>query len=103
MSWRRAASLDAIRAARRWLPLTIDGVDVIAGNVNGAWYAVEDRCAHAGCPFSSDGDLAGTRLICNCHGSEYELPSGEVRRGPAERDIRSFPVRVAADDLEIDL
>jgi nitrite reductase/ring-hydroxylating ferredoxin subunit len=103
MSWQRAASLDAIRAARRFLPLTIDGVDVIAGNVDGTWYAVEDRCAHAGCPFSTEGDLAGSTLICNCHGSEYTLPTGELRRGPAEHGIKSYPVRVAGEDLEIDL
>jgi len=103
MSWHRAAALAEIRAARRWLALTVEGVDIIAGNVGGSWYAVEDRCAHAGCPFSTEGDLAGSTLVCNCHGSEYALPSGELRHGPAEHGIRSYPVRVAGDDLEIEI
>lgn len=103
MSWRRAASLDDALAARPWLELRLEGKPILAGQAEGSWFAVEDRCAHAGCPFSTDGELAGSMLICNCHGSEYALPSGEVQRGPAERDIRSYPVRVNGNDLEIDL
>jgi 3-phenylpropionate/trans-cinnamate dioxygenase ferredoxin component len=103
MSWHRAAPLAELRAAHPWLPLTVAGIDIIAGNVDGAWYAVDDRCAHAGCPFSTEGALVGSRLICRCHGSEYALPTGEVRRGPAEKPIRSYPVRVADNDLEVDL
>lgn len=103
MSWRRFASLDDLAAARPWLALRVDGKAIIAGSAEGVWFAVEDRCAHAGCPFSTDGELAGSTLICNCHGSEYDLPSGEVSRGPAEYGIRSYPVRVVGSDLEIDL
>ena len=48
------------------------------------WVAVPDACPHAGCAFSADGELAddGT-LICNCHGSEFDPVSGDLRLGPA--------------------
>ena len=69
----------------------------------GAWYAVEDRCSHAGCPFSQEAALEGGTIVCNCHGSEFDLASGEVLRGPAEYPVRTIPVRVNGDRIEVDL
>ncbi len=85
------------------LALTVAGVDLVIAGVEGAWFGVEDRCAHAGCLFSEDGEIDGDDLICNCHGSEYDIRTGDVRRGPAERPVRTFPVRVNGDRLEVDL
>ena len=103
MAWRDAASLNAARAARPWLSLTVDGLDIVVAGADGGWFAVEDRCTHAGCAFSEDGHLAGFEIICDCHGSEFDIRSGAVRRGPAERPVRTIPVRVAGDLLEVDL
>lgn len=85
------------------LALTVAGVDLVIAGVEGAWFGVEDRCAHAGCLFSEDGEIDGDDLICNCHGSEYDIRTGDVRRGPAERPVCTFPVRVNGDRLEVDL
>jgi nitrite reductase/ring-hydroxylating ferredoxin subunit len=103
MTWHRAATLDSLRRADPWLALTVEDIDLVVASVAGAVYAVEDRCAHAGCAFSEDGELVGTTIICNCHGSEYDIRTGEVRRGPAERPIRTIPVRLLGDLLEVDL
>lgn len=102
MTWTHIASLEEALAARPWLPVAIGDIDVVVGLVDGAPFGVEDRCSHAGCAFSEDADLAGAEIICNCHGSEFDLRTGEVRRGPAERPVRTFPVRVVGDQLEID-
>lgn len=103
MAWQDAASLVDARSARTWLAVTVVGEDLVIASVDGAWVAFEDRCAHAGCAFSEDGELDGAELICNCHGSEYDVHTGAVRRGPAERPIRTFPVRVAGERLEVDV
>lgn len=102
MAWQDAAPEDALAQARPWLPLTVAGVQLVVAAADGTWYAVEDRCSHAGCAFSEDADLAGADIVCNCHGSEFDLRTGAVRRGPAERPIRTFAVRLVDGRLEVD-
>jgi nitrite reductase/ring-hydroxylating ferredoxin subunit len=75
---------------------------VVIAAVEGEWFAVADACTHAGCPFSEEADLEDGVIICNCHGSEFELRSGAVVRGPAERPVRTYPIRVNGDRLEIE-
>lgn len=79
------------------------GVDILLGAVDGDWFAVEDRCSHADCSFSSDGEVDGSTVICNCHGSEFDVRTGEVLMPPAFDPIRSFPVREKDGRLEVEL
>lgn len=103
MTWTRAAAADELPRARPWLARTIGGVDIVFASVDATWYAVEDHCSHAGCMFSEEADLRGSEITCNCHGSEFDIRTGAVRNGPAERPIRTFAVRVWADGLEVDV
>ena len=103
MTWRAVARVADAARARPWLPVAIDGDDFVLATLEGRWFAVEDRCSHAGCPFSSEASLEGSTIVCNCHGSEFELATGEVRRGPAERPVRSVPARIAGETIELDL
>lgn len=65
----------------------------------GGWAALSPTCTHQGCTV----DISGSRLVCPCHGSTYDR-EGQVLRGPAERALRRFPVRLLdGDTLEIDL
>ena len=41
-------------------------------------------------------------IVCNCHGSEFDLRTGDVLRGPAEYPVRTFAVRVVDDRLEVE-
>jgi len=38
-------------------------------------------------------------VTCACHGSQFDVTSGAVLRGPAERPVRSRAVQVKGDDL----
>ncbi|MEX0891079.1 MAG: Rieske (2Fe-2S) protein [Gemmatimonadota bacterium] len=61
--------------------------------------ALSPICTHLGCTV----EVRGERLECPCHGSTYDR-SGRVLRGPAERSLRSFPVRTLRDGtIEIQL
>jgi nitrite reductase/ring-hydroxylating ferredoxin subunit len=49
------------------------------------WAAVPEHCPHAGCRLSRKGQvIEGNVLVCNCHGAEFDLTSGEVLLDPAE-------------------
>jgi len=102
VAWQPIAALaDALRA-RPWLSSTVAGAPVVVAAADGQWYAVADSCTHAGCPFSTEADLEDGVIVCNCHGSEFDLRTGEVLRGPADQPVRTYPVRVTGDQLEIE-
>jgi nitrite reductase/ring-hydroxylating ferredoxin subunit len=103
VSWQPVASVADAERAAPWLAVRVAGRDIAIARLGDAWLAVEDACTHAGCPFSSDADLVDGTIVCNCHGSEFDLRTGEVLRGPAEYPVRTFAVRVAGDRLEVEL
>lgn len=103
MTWRKVAPVEAAARANPWLAVDVDGLPLALASVGGAWYAVEDRCTHAGCPFSSEATIEDGRLVCNCHGSEFVLATGDVLRGPAEYPVRTVPARMGEGGIEVDL
>lgn len=85
-----------------------DGLDspvasngVLVGIHEDRVWAIEDRCSHAGCAFSTDGEVDGRVVICNCHGSEFDVFTGEVLVPPAEERIRVIPIRVVEGSIEV--
>ena len=56
------------------------------------------ECAHQG----AEVNVAGSYLQCPAHGSEYDN-RGRVTSGPAENNLRTFPVVVTNNQLFIDL
>lgn len=55
-------------------------------------------CTHRGCTV----EVAGDRLECPCHGSQYTREGG-VMQGPAERALQRFTAAVSDQRLVIDL
>lgn len=84
-------------------PIAISDLDLLIVRVDDQWLAFEDRCSHAGCAFSQDGELDGTTAICYCHGSEFDITTGEVTRPPAINPIRTFRVRVSEEAIEVEV
>jgi 3-phenylpropionate/trans-cinnamate dioxygenase ferredoxin subunit len=64
------------------------------------WYAFDDVCTHQGCSLA-DGEIEGHIVICPCHGSEFDLATGEVMNGPADEPIRTYEVRTEDDQLQV--
>jgi nitrite reductase/ring-hydroxylating ferredoxin subunit len=80
----------------------IGGEDVTIANVDGAFFAINDECTHAGCSLA-EGDLDGTTVTCACHGSEFDVTTGEVLGGPAVDPVDSYEVAVEGDDIRVEL
>jgi len=78
----------------------VTGVYIALVRADGEWYALDDECTHEECPLS-DGELQGHAIVCNCHGSEFDVRTGEVLAGPATDSVRTYPTRVVDGQLEV--
>jgi nitrite reductase/ring-hydroxylating ferredoxin subunit len=78
----------------------VGGDDVAVANVEGEFHAFSDVCTHAQCSLA-EGDLEGTTVTCMCHGSQFDVTTGDVLNGPATEPVQPFEVTVEGDDLKI--
>ena len=90
----------AIRAGEMRV-FDVSGTKVNVASVGGHLYAFDDKCTHMGCSLAQ-GTLDGTTVTCPCHGSQFDVTSGAVLRGPATRPVRSRSVQVEGEELLIE-
>ncbi|HKK41596.1 MAG TPA: ubiquinol-cytochrome c reductase iron-sulfur subunit [Bacteroidales bacterium] len=57
------------------------------------------HCTHLGCLINKK---EGDRLICPCHGSEYNL-DGKVIKGPAWKGLVIIPFKITSDGNHIEI
>jgi nitrite reductase/ring-hydroxylating ferredoxin subunit len=69
---------------------------------DGSWVAFDNSCTHEECPLS-EGDLEGERVTCYCHGSEFDIRTGEVLEGPAEEPLSVYAVRIENGELQVEV
>ena len=78
----------------------VAGNSVAVANVEGRLYAFDDLCTHRQCSLA-EGDLDGTTLECICHGSQFDVTTGEVLNGPATEPVRSYEVQVEDGSIQV--
>ena len=76
----------------------VAGTSVNVASADGHLYAFDDTCTHRGCSLAK-GTLDGTTVTCPCHGSQFDITSGAVLRGPANRPVRSRLVQIEGENL----
>jgi nitrite reductase/ring-hydroxylating ferredoxin subunit len=94
------SAVDATGPVGSIVAVTVDGEAMVAIRTAEGWILTTDRCPHAQCPFSADGELAddGT-LICNCHGSEFDPRTGALLLGPAQAGLVVIELKVERNRL----
>jgi nitrite reductase/ring-hydroxylating ferredoxin subunit len=99
----RLAELDPAQPVGTIAPIEVEGAAMVAIHTASGWVLTADRCPHAHCPFTDDGELAddGT-LICNCHGSEFDPLSGELLLGPAQVGLVIRHLRIVRNALALE-
>ncbi len=80
----------------------LPGLRVAVAHVENELFALGDECTHEGCSLA-EGELGGQEdsVVCPCHGSEFDLATGEPLEGPASDPVPVFPVRVTDGWIEI--
>jgi nitrite reductase/ring-hydroxylating ferredoxin subunit len=80
----------------------IEGERIAIARVGDTFHAFGDSCPHRQCPLA-EGRLDGNVVTCPCHGSKFDVTSGERLVGPAVRGVRSYPIRTENGTLQIEL
>ena len=88
-------------AAGQMRVFDVEGTRVNVTNADGHLYAFDDACTHTHCSLAK-GTLVGTTVTCACHGSQFDVTSGAVLRGPAQRPERSRRVQVEGENLLVE-
>lgn len=70
----------------------VDGVEVAVARSGGRVYALDNYCTHLACHLSS-GKVEDGGMVCLCHGSIFDLATGEPINPPATRPVKSYPAK----------
>ena len=75
---------------------------IAVARVGGRLYAFDDlcTCGERSCPLSG-GLLTGTTLMCQCHGSRFDVATGALLNGPASEPLGGYEVREADGEIRI--
>jgi nitrite reductase/ring-hydroxylating ferredoxin subunit len=79
----------------------VAGIKVNVASVDGQLHAFDDTCTHKACSLAK-GKLDGTTVTCPCHGSQFDVTTGEVLRGPAQQAVRSRLVQIEGESLLVE-
>jgi Rieske Fe-S protein len=71
---------------------------VVTQPTAGDFKAFSAVCTHQGCIVSSVKD--GT-INCPCHGSQFDIATGDVKRGPATSGLPAKSVTVGSDGISV--
>ena len=80
--------------------LRVSGRRIVLARTENGYVAFDDGCTHKG------GSLAGGAVICGVvqcpwHGSQFDVRTGDVKAGPAKKEIKTY--RVEQRDGEVRL
>jgi 3-phenylpropionate/trans-cinnamate dioxygenase ferredoxin subunit len=75
---------------------------ISVGRVDERLYAFDDlcTCAEQACPLSG-GLLTRTTLMCQCHGSRFDIATGAVINGPATDALTMYEVQEVDGSIQI--
>ena len=101
MGFLKAARVEDVPPGRV-VVVEVGDEDVALCNVGGQIYAVANVCTHGDGPLG-EGYLLGDEIECPRHGARFDVRSGEVKSLPAIVPIPTFAVKIAGDDILVEV
>lgn len=92
--WTRVAALGELLPGESVVAWDGD-TPILVVNLDGEFYAVEDKCTHEDFELSAGAvDPGDGSVECVLHGARFDLRSGKALCGPAYLPVAKFPVQV---------
>lgn len=75
---------------------------IALANVEGEYYAIDDVCTHDGGALDQ-GEVIGDQIECPRHGARFDVRTGKAVTLPAIFPVKTYPVRVEGNDIQVEL
>ncbi len=82
------------------MSFSVDSRQVAVANVEGDLHGFDDTCTHQQCSLA-EGELDGTIVECACHGSQFDVITGEAVNGPAVDPVDVFQMKEEDGQLKV--
>jgi len=79
----------------RMKQIELDGKEIVIVNLDGKFYALNDRCSHTNAPLSM-GHIQDSIITCPMHGARFDITTGKKVSDPKmpSFDIGSLPINM---------
>ncbi|MFD5075338.1 Rieske (2Fe-2S) protein [Streptomyces sp. NPDC058371] len=71
---------------------------VVTQPTAGTFQAFSSKCTHLGCAVK---DISGGVINCPCHGSQFSVADGSVKKGPATKPLPAAKISVDGDSITL--
>jgi naphthalene 1,2-dioxygenase system ferredoxin subunit len=82
--------------------VVLAGHEVAIYDLDGTLCATDDICSHAYAKLS-DGWLDNGEIECPLHAGRFDVKTGKATAPPCVDPVRTYPVRVIGDEIQIKL
>lgn len=96
-----AASADELGVDQMKL-IHVEGRRIVLARLASGHVAFDDRCPHRGGSLAA-GALVNGIVQCPWHGSQFDVRTGDVVRGPADSGVRTYPVEEMEGQVRVRL
>jgi nitrite reductase/ring-hydroxylating ferredoxin subunit len=80
----------------------VNGAEIAVARTQGTLYAFSDICTHRHCNLATGGELDGEfHIECECHGSMFDIRTGEVYNPPATEPLETYEVREVDGQIQV--
>ena len=97
--WVRAAARSDLTEGEV-IGVEVAGRSIALYDTDGNFFATDNICTHAYACLS-DGWLDGEVIECPLHAARFDIRTGKVLDPPATEDLKTYPVRVVDDEIEV--
>ena len=80
----------------------VAGNPVVLFNVEGKFYATSNICTHEHCELDENHMINGDVIECTCHGSQFNIKTGENVLPPAADPLKTYEVSVENDEIFVE-
>jgi 3-phenylpropionate/trans-cinnamate dioxygenase ferredoxin subunit len=80
----------------------VKGQEILLINVEGKFYAFDNRCPHMGYPLFF-GSLKGDTVTCGFHSAKFNVRTGESVGPVTSERLKTFPVKIQNSSIFIEV
>jgi len=78
------------------------GEPVVIARRGSGLYTFEGYCTHEECPLS-EGQFVDFEIECYCHGSYFDIRTGEALVGPAVESLETYRTREQDGEIQVEM